>query len=82
MTPELEGRTLKTVRGGSWVVISAVIGRVTIFITHTKGLITLLITSREPPSSFFGSSGRVPWAVHEGFITLGMQNLRLIAITM
>ena len=33
--------------GGSWVVISGVISRVTI---HIRGLITLLITTHEPPS--------------------------------
>ena len=36
--------------GGSWVVISRVISRVTIIITHTRGLITPLITTHEPPS--------------------------------
>ena len=37
--------------GGSWVVISGVISRVTILITHIRGLITLLRTTHEPPSS-------------------------------
>ena len=36
--------------GGSWVVISRVISGVTILITHIRGLITLLITTHEPPS--------------------------------
>ena len=36
--------------GGSWVVISGVITRVTIVITHINGLITLLITTHEPLS--------------------------------
>ena len=36
--------------GGSWVVISGVISRVTVIITHIRGLITLLITTHEPPS--------------------------------
>ena len=40
------------VLGGSWVVISRVISRVTILITHIRGLMTLLITTHEPPSSF------------------------------
>ena len=31
--------------GGSWVVISRVISRVTILITHNRGLITPLITT-------------------------------------
>ena len=39
-----------TILGGSWVVISRVISRVTILITHIRGLITLLITTHEPPS--------------------------------
>ena len=37
--------------GGSWVVVSGVIIRVTIVITHIKGLVTLLITTHEPPSN-------------------------------
>ena len=37
--------------GGSWVVISRVISRVTILITLIRGLITLLITTHEPPST-------------------------------
>ena len=36
--------------GGSWVVISRVISRITVLITHIRGLITLLITAHEPPS--------------------------------
>ena len=39
--------------GGSWVVISGVISRVTITITHISGLITPLITTHEPPSMGF-----------------------------
>ena len=35
--------------GGSWVVISRVISRVTIPITHIRGLITPLKTTHEPP---------------------------------
>ena len=35
--------------GGSWVVISRATSRVTILITHIRGLITLLITTPEPP---------------------------------
>ena len=37
--------------GGSWLGISGVISRVTIVITHIRGLITPLITTHEPPSS-------------------------------
>ena len=36
---------------GSWVVISGVIRRVTIVISPIRGLITLLFTSHEPPST-------------------------------
>ena len=41
---------VKRVLGGSGLVISRVISRVTILITHIRGLITLLITTPEPPS--------------------------------
>ena len=37
--------------GGSWVVKSGVISRVTTVITHIRGLITPLITTNEPPST-------------------------------
>ena len=37
--------------GGSWVLTSRVISRVTILVTHIRGLITLLITTPEPPST-------------------------------
>ena len=36
--------------GGSWVVISGVISRVTMHITHIRGLIALLISTHEPTS--------------------------------
>ena len=42
------------VLGGSWVVISRVISRVTILITHSRGLMTLLTTAHEPPSRALG----------------------------
>ena len=38
------------VLGGSWVVISGVVSRVTMLITHIGGLITPFITTHEPPS--------------------------------
>ena len=38
-------------RGSYKYIISRVISRVTILITHIKGLITLLITTPEPPST-------------------------------
>ena len=41
----------RSVLGGSWVVISGVISRVTILITPNRGLITKLITTHEPRSS-------------------------------
>ena len=37
--------------GGSWVVISGVISKVTIVISLIRGLIALLITTHEPPSN-------------------------------
>ena len=36
---------------GSWVVISGVISRVTIVITHIRGFITLRRPTHEPPST-------------------------------
>ena len=39
------------VLGGSWVVISGVINRVTIVTTRISGLMTLLLTTHEPPST-------------------------------
>ena len=41
----------KALLGGSWLVISGVISRVTIVITHIRGLIPPLLTAHEPPSS-------------------------------
>ena len=37
--------------GGSWVVVSGVIRRMTMTITHAMRLKTLLITTHEPPST-------------------------------
>ena len=45
--------------GGSWVVISGVIIRVTIAITQIRGLITPLFTTHEPPSRDLGGRARV-----------------------
>ena len=39
---------LRYLLGGSWVVLSGVVIRVTIAITHIKGFISLLITTHEP----------------------------------
>ena len=47
------GRGYKEVLGGSWVVISGVISRVTIVITHIKG--TYNPTSNYPCTSKYGS---------------------------
>ena len=47
--------------GGSWVVLSRDISRVTVVITHIGGLITLLIPTHEPPS-------RIPPAELQGMI--------------
>ena len=35
---------------GSWVVINGLTSRVTVLISHIRGLITLLIATHEPPS--------------------------------
>ena len=53
-------RSWGVVVGGSWVVISGVISRVTIAI---RGLITVLITTHEPPSRVPFSVLRVPYFV-------------------
>ena len=45
-------RSGPSILGGSWVVITRVITRVTILITHIRGLITPLITTHEPSSSY------------------------------
>ena len=50
--------------GGSWVVISRVISRVTIVITHIRGLITPLITTHEPPSVAHRSKNRCDGCPH------------------
>ena len=64
------------VLGGSWLVISGVIIKVTIVITHIKGLITLLITTHEPPSSCFTLMLRL-WgcSVHAVLVELGIQGV-------
>ena len=36
--------------GGSWIVISRAISRITMVITYIRGLITPLIATHEPPS--------------------------------
>ena len=41
---------METILGGSWVVISRVISKEIILMTHIRGLITPLITTHEPPS--------------------------------
>ena len=50
ISPSLDHLTRTALLGGSWVVISGVISRVTVFITHIRGLITPRITTHEPPS--------------------------------
>ena len=40
--------------GGSWVVVNGLISRITIVITYIRGLITPLVTAREPPSTLNG----------------------------
>ena len=48
---QLEGSGDTATLGGSWVVISRVICRVTLIISRIRGLITPLITAHEPPSN-------------------------------
>ena len=43
--------------GGSWVVTSGVISKVTIVVTHIRRLIAILITTHEPPSRAEGLTG-------------------------
>ena len=50
LKPAVDGR-VSGILGGSWAVITGV-SRVTILITPIRGLITLLITTHEPPSSY------------------------------
>ena len=52
MRVNVSGRraSVQRVLGGSWVVISGLISRVTLTITQIKGLITPLITTHEPPN--------------------------------
>ena len=40
--------------GGSWVIRSSVISRITMVITYIRGLITPLATTHEPPRSNSG----------------------------
>ena len=66
VAPTYSSRTshrLPLVLGGSGVVLSRVISRVTIVITYVSGLITLLITTPGPPSrarNSRGSAGNLP----------------------
>ena len=66
----------KSLLGGSWLVISGVISRVTIIITHTRGLITLLITTHEPPSRAFRAL-KVSGCRAFGFRVLGVLGFRV-----
>ena len=50
LRPQQFMHDIRLLLGGSWVVLSRVISRVTILITHIKGLRTPLVTTPEPPS--------------------------------
>ena len=64
--PDTENPRPQTLLGGSWPVISGVISRVTIIITHIGGLITPLITPHEPPSNEGATRSQTPTGlVHE-----------------
>ena len=54
LTPNPHRKLQPMLLGGSWVVISGVISRVTIVVTHMRRLITPLITTHEPPSRVSG----------------------------
>ena len=49
---------MQALLGGSWVVISGVISRVTLVLAHITGRITPLITTHEPPSMPLRGSAR------------------------
>ena len=51
------------VLGGSWVVISGDISRVIIVISPIRGLITLFITTHEPPSMGTCSAIQAPLGI-------------------
>ena len=51
LQPKPPNPTKPPILGGSWVVISRIISRVTVLITHIRGLLTPLITTPEPPST-------------------------------
>ena len=53
------------VLGGSGVVISRVLSRVTLLITHIKGLISLLITTPEPAPQSPGKNQQMPSGLDE-----------------
>ena len=57
---------------GSWVVISGVISRVTVSITHITGLITPLITTYEPPSRVWGCHRGLGFRFSQGFGVSGL----------
>ena len=44
---------LVSLLGGSWVVITRVLSRITIVITHIRGLIAPPITTHEPPRNAY-----------------------------
>ena len=60
------GPLILIVLGGSWAVISRVISRITILVTHIRGLITLLTTSHEPPSGACGGLRLLVGGPHRG----------------
>ena len=64
----------RALRGGSLVVTSSVICRVTIVMTYIRGLITPLITTHEPPSR---ASGLECFQGLGLFRALGLSRVRL-----
>ena len=50
--------------GGSWVVTSRIVSRLTMVITYIKGLITPLITTHEPPNGLAAITSFPAWHEH------------------
>ena len=55
-----EAQEAQTLLGGSWVVKSGFIRRVTVAITHIRVLITPLVMTHQPPSRQCGPP-QLPW---------------------
>ena len=72
------GKSLTSVLGGSWVVISGIISRLTLIITHLRGLIAKITTTHEPSSRFVGHEGFAVWDF--GCTRLGFRAFRAYGV--